>query len=146
MTPSLMYGKVPHPSEARVPQEFRSTSKWRSGVTWIFSPRECLDFNDKWEGLSEVADAGGPALVRGSSGPIAHAGATKGGKGEDTLRVSAAGGFQFAMACCFFFWRLEEVVRWGEPSLKAEAWEVSTGRDSSVSLVMVNPFPVRNHR
>ena len=46
----------------------------------------------------------------------------------------------------FFFWSLEEVVRWGEPSLKEEAWEVSTGWDSSVSLVMVNPFPARNHR
>lgn len=28
---------------------------------------------------------------------------------------------------CFVFLELEEVVRWGEPSLKAEAWEVSTG-------------------
>ena len=148
MTPSLMYGKVPRPSEAHVPRKFRSTSKWRSGVTRIFSPRECLYFNDKWECLSKVADAGGPALVGGSSGPIVHAGATKGGKGEDTLRASAAGGFQFAMACFFFlfFWSLEEVVRWGEPSLKEEAWEVSTGWDSSVSLVMVNPFPARNHR
>ena len=104
----LLYSKVPYPSEADVPWKFRSTSEWHLGVKRIFSYREFLNFNDKWECLSQVADAGGPALVRGSSGLIAHGGATKGGKGEDTLRASAVAGFQFAMACLFVFGALRK--------------------------------------